>query len=505
MHSTGDDRFDHTAHASHAHHQTTVTMNLFTSARDGLKPWLLCGSLLCTLTVPHSIAFAADEPAATAAKASDNAAAEPEAPPPVHYDALPLGSSGSTPTAFNPSWLLLFALVLPVATWIGLAWKRALDADPTRLRRSGVRELRKLLAKMRRGSGSLEPRYLHAWLRAAARTWGVGVSAPTGKQVTQATLSLTGDEATTRNWRELWQATERGLFAADGKAPNGWLDEASKAAAAVVPPRREHLFPNRLAYWIPSMAAAMLALSCFMSVQPAHADVDEAANAIADLTVTNEAALKALEANWNDWAAHYNVAAYNIQHENWNAAIAHATASFLLNPSAQATRDNLRFAITQAQSMDSTLRPMLFGNWYQRIPVLLSASGWQRLGVFAGLLLTASLTALVLAIYLPMRKPLLIGGGSGVAAGLLVMMVSISSWNAYGKLHDATACILLQPINLSPAPTDLVPREETSPATAGTIVQTRRSFLTWSQIAVDQDHVGWVRRTAVMPLYARAS
>lgn len=504
MPSTGD-RLDHSTNARHNHHQTTVTMTFFTSARDRLKPWLLCGSLLCAVSVHHAAAVAADQTAAAVASADESDSTEPEAPPPVHYDALPLGSNGNTPSALNPAWLLLLALVLPAATWIGLAWKRALDEDPTRLRRSGVRELRKLLARMRRANGALEPQYLHAWLRAAARTWGVGVSAPTGKQVTQAALSLTGDEAVTRNWRELWQATERGLFAAGGKAPNGWLDDASKAAAAVVPPRRERLFPNRLAYWIPSLAAATLAMSCFMSVQPAHADVDEAAAAIVDLTTANEAALKALEANWNDWAAHYNIAAYNIQHENWNAAIAHATASFLLNPSAKETRDNLRYAITQAQAVDSTLRPMLFGSWYQRIPALLSASGWQRLGLFAGLLLTASLTALVLSIYLPMRKPLLIGGGSGIAAGLLLMMLAIGSWNAYGKLHDASACILLQPINLSPAPTDLVPREETSPANAGTIVQTRRSFLTWSQIAIDQDHVGWVRRTAVMPLYAHAS
>jgi hypothetical protein len=503
MLSTGD-RPDHSTSARPDHHQTTVTMTFFASARDHLKPWLLCGSLLCTSMAHHSIAAAADE-AATATANTSESIATAEAPPPVHYDALPLGSNGRTPAALDPAWLLLLALVLPAATWVGMAWKRALDEDPTRLRRSGVRELRKLLARMRRAPGMPEPQYLHAWLRATARTWGVGVSAPTGKQVTQATLSLTGDEAVTRNWRELWQATERGLFAAGGRTPNGWLDEASRAAAAVVPPRRERLFPNRLAYWIPSLAAATLTLSCFMSVQPARADVDEAAAAIVDLTTANEAALKALEANWNDWAAHYNVAAYNIQHENWNAAIAHATASFLLNPSAKETRDNLRYAITQAQTMDSTLRPMLFGSWYQRIPVLLSASGWQRLGLFAGLLLTASLTALVLSIYLPIRKPLLIGGGGGLAAGLIVMTVAISSWNAYGKLHDATACILLQPINLSPAPTDLVPREETSPANAGTIVQTRRSFLTWSQIAVDQDHVGWVRRTAVMPLYARAS
>ena len=87
---------------------------------------------------------------ATATSTSESAAVEPEAPPPVHYDALPLGSSGHTPTALNPAWLVLLAFVLPAATWIVLAWKRALDEDPTRLRRSGVRELRKLLAKMAR-------------------------------------------------------------------------------------------------------------------------------------------------------------------------------------------------------------------------------------------------------------------------------------------------------------------------------------------------------------------
>ncbi len=467
-----------------------------------LKPLLLSVALLCAAAVPLANTHAAEDAAA------ETAQQEEEAPPPVHLDAMPVGHSGTTPWSFNPSWLLLFALAVPALTWVGFAWRRAILEDPTRMRRLGLRELQRLLAKMKRGDAVPQPQHLHAWLRASARTWGVGVSAPTASQVTQATRSLT-DDATTSKWRELWVATERGLFAADTTPPKDWLDRASTAAAAVVPPRRERYFPNRLAYWIPTLAGIVLALGSFSSGS-AFADAENAADPdtladVADLAPQAEAAEKALQANWNDWSAHYNVAAYNIQHEAWSAAVAHGTAAFLLNPSSSEVRDNLRYALSQAQNVDATLRPLLFGSWYQRIPVWFSAAGWQQLAIFAALLTAVGLTALVLAIYLTPRRVLLIGGGSGFAAGLLVLVTSIASWNAYGKLHEATACILMQPVNLSPAPTDLVPTEETTPAGAGTVVHTQRAFLSWAQIAVDADHVGWVRRTAVMPLYASRS
>lgn len=465
--------------------------------RSLIRSLLLAGGIAGSLS-----SYAADAPAATQTPAAEQEAAAATA----HLDMLPLGRSSATPWSFNPAWLLLLALAVPGVAWAGCAWKRALDTDPVRIRRSGIRELRRLLGKLGRGRVTPQPQHLQAWLRASARAWGVRVSAPTASELSRATESFTGDTSVTSKWRELWSAAERGLFAADAKPPQDWLEQARTAAAGIEVPPRQHRFPNRIGYWLPSTAATMLLAlavgAACLNPGPAQADADAAAAAADEAQV---AAMKAVDADWSDWAAHYNLAAIHIRHERWNDAIAQATVAFLQNPSAGITRDNLRFALAQAQSVDPTLRRLLFGSWYQRVPVLFSAAGWQKLAVFASLLLAAGLTALVFRLYAPKRRAMLIAGGSGLVLGALLLGTSIASWNAYGALHEASACILVQHANLSPAPTDLVPTEETSPAAAGTIVQTQRSFLGWTQIAVDRDHAGWVRRNAVMPVYARRS
>jgi hypothetical protein len=470
-------------------------------ARSLIRPLLLWSAMLCC-ALPCA-AHAAD---ATAAKPAADAQAQTEAEaatPVAHLDLLPLGESSATPTAMNPAWLLLLALLVPGAAWAGCAWKRALDADPMRIRRRGIRDLRRLLGKLRRSSATPQPQHLHAWLRASARAWGVAASAPTARELSQATASVSGDVAVTSKWRELWATAERSLFAADAKPPQDWLEHASSAAAGIEVPPRQHRLPNRIGYWLPSTAATMLLTLAIAvaSIAPGSAQADVEVAAVDE---AQTAAIGALQHNWGDWAAHYNLAALHIRHERWNEAIAQATVAFLQNPSSGATRDNLRFALAQSQTVDPQLHNLLFGRWYQRVPVLFSAAGWQQLAIVAGLSLAAGMTALVFALYAARRKlPMRIAGGSAVAIGALLLGTSIASWNAYGALHQASACILVQHVNLSPAPTDLVPTEETSPAAAGSIVQMQRSFLGWSQVAVDADHSGWVRRNAVIPVYAR--
>src|SRR6186713_2747914 len=102
----------------------------------------------------------------------------------THLSALPLGQLSATPWSFHPAWFLLLACGLPALIWLGLAWKRALDADPHRLRRAGLRQIRRLLARVKRTNSSPELVQLHGWCQAAARTWGVRVSTPTRGQVT---------------------------------------------------------------------------------------------------------------------------------------------------------------------------------------------------------------------------------------------------------------------------------------------------------------------------------
>ena len=427
---------------------------------------------------------------------------------------LPLGEIGTTPWAFSPLWFVLLAIAIPAIAWATCAWRRAFAEDPNRIRRAGVREMRRLLAGMRRSRSSPQSRHLHAWLRATARTWGVGVSAPTAAEVSTALHAITGDAAVTSKWRELWRATEQGLFAANAKPPEGWLEKASSAAASVRMPKRERPFPNRLGHWLPSITA-MVAVAASVVPGAARAELSEGA-AVSDshLIEAQAAAQAALKSNWNDWAAHHNVAAARIQEADWNVAIAHATASFLQQPASPATRETLHAVLEQTQTADPRLRLMLSGAWYERIPALLSAAGWQRVALASSLLLAIALSTLVLALYVPstsslaikgysIRRVMLCTGRGGVALGVLLFGLAVVGWSGYGAMNRPDAAILLQNVNLSPAPTDLIPVEETSPFPAGTVVLAQRSFLGWQQVTIGENTSGWIRHNAVMPIYGK--
>jgi hypothetical protein len=110
---------------------------------------------------------------------------------------------------------------------------------------------------------------------------------------------------------------------------------------------------------------------------------------------------------------------------------------------------------------------------------------------------------MVFALYAPspVRRKLSLAGRAGAAISLLLLAGATLGWNAYGTLNQPNAAILVQNANISPAPTDLVPQEETSPTAAGTVVLTRRSFLGWQHVTVNDNLSGWLRRNTVMPLY----
>jgi hypothetical protein len=422
----------------------------------------------------------------------------------MHPEPLPIGELPAIPWSFSPAWFIALAALLPAVAWLAFAWRRAFAQDPNSLRRSGIKELRYVLRSVGRSDSTLRPWHLHAWLRATAKAWGVRVSAPTGGQVSEAMRALTADATLVSKWRELWCAAEHGLFAANTPPPRDWLERAASAAAAVEMPQRERRFPNRIGDWLPSMTAiVVIAMASLIVPAAVQADLPEpppSAETLQKLKDAQKPARQALQTSWNDWAAHHNVATFLMQKGDWNTAVAHATASFLLYPSSTPTRDNLRFALEQTGTADPTLRRLISGTWYQRFPALLSAAAWQHLAFGAALLLAIGLTAGVLTLYRP-NSHIVIAARSTAALGAVLLLTAIVSWNAYGNLNQPTAAILTRAVNLSPAPTDLVPEAETSPVAAGTIVLTRRSFLGWQQIAVNENVSGWVRREALMPIY----
>jgi hypothetical protein len=419
-----------------------------------------------------------------------------------------MGDPSAAPWSFSPLWFVVMAMAIPGVVWLLLAWRRALLECPNRIRRAGVKEMRRLLRSLQRSGGTPRPAHLHAWLRAAARTWDVRTSAPSVGEVSQAARALTGDANESSRWHDLWRSTEHGLYAASAQPAQDWLERASKAAASIGMPKRLSLFPNRMAHWLPSLGVALFFAMC-LTPPPIDADVPLSAPTIAESAATQlspevqQAAQAALGRNWNDWAAHRNLAAFEIQEGELNLAIAHATAAFVQHPAASTTRDALLAALGETQAVDANLRRLLSGTWYERAPTLLSPAEWQRVALVAGLIVASGLSVMVLSLYAPSGpRPLVWAGRGACAAGILLLIAAMGSWNAYGALSQPAAAILVQGANVSPVPTDLVPEEETSPLAAGAVVLSHRTFLSWREISSGPDTSGWIRSGALMPLYA---
>jgi hypothetical protein len=255
---------------------------------------------------------------------------------------------------------------------------------------------------------------------------------------------------------------------------------------------------------LPSLAASALPLTCALCCLLAGSTVSADSTHHPVSAADQKAAVDALHVHWNDWAAHYNIAAAQIQEGNWNYAVAHATAAFLLSPSSATNRDNLRFSVQQAGTMDPTLRRLLYGAWFQQIPTLFSPAAWQHLALISSLVCAAGLTALILTMYVPAVKirPVVVTSRAALAAAGLAFILALTAYNAYGVLNQPSAGILLSDVNLSPSPTELVPEQETFPATTGSVTLPHTVFLGWQQISVGTNLSGWIRSNAVMPLYS---
>jgi hypothetical protein len=444
---------------------------------------------------------------------------------------LPLGELAATPWSLSPFWFIALAIGAPALLWLGLAWRRALHECPNRIRRAGIKEMRRLLKSLQRSDAAPRPAHLHAWLRATARVWNIRTSAPCVGEVTQAAQTLSGDSTISSRWTELWRTTEHGLYGPNDSPGHDWLLDATTVADTVDMPKRERLFPNRLGHWLPSIAVALFIVVAFGSQSiadvpwtspPAESTAAPSAEPEATTQPTAEApadapseplaievaeqAEAALKSNWNDWAAHRNLAVYQTQQGELNLAIAHASAAFIQHPTGSDTRDTLLAALGETEITDRSLQQMLSGTWYQRAPTLLSPTGWQRLALFAALLTAGGCGVLVLSLYSgrqlqPFRSVVLWTGRGVAALGAILLAAALASWNAYGAFSHPEAAILVQNANASPVPTDLVPTEETSPLSAGSVVIAGRSFLGWRRVEAEREISGWVRGNVLMPLY----
>lgn len=456
-----------------------LALNILRSMhRRMLTSVLLLGAVLLA-----AVAAAMDDGADSAADAAESALV-PAAP-------LPLGQLGDLPWGMPPLLLLVPALLLPALVWLGLAWRDAYATEPMRLRRQGVRELQRLRDQLQQAVPT--PAQLRRCQRAIAAAWDVRSAAPTPDEIAAAVMTIHGNETEADRWRVLWQESERALYAADAWLAANWSGDFAVAVTTLAMPERQQPYPSQRRHWLPqAVALAMVAVVLTPIMGQAS-----------DAPITDTARWQqALALDARDWAAHRNLARQQLAEQGpLNAAAAHALASFLLHADADA-RAVLDEALLQAGVGEPLLQTLFVEPQLKGLPAMQAPSGWEQFAVLAAAVLVVGLSLCLAGLYRRHRWRWISGGVVVAMVGLGALIAAQLGWSAYGDLRHADVAMLLQPANLYPEPTDLVPQEETAPLPAGAVVRIRHGFLGWLQVQHAGQAPGWVRRNAVMPLYA---
>lgn len=388
------------------------------------------------------------------------------------------------PRAFSPSrlWPLM---VLPGAVlWVVLAFERARRLDPNYPRSRARKHLARLLAGL---GPAPSPAELEAWCELTARLLAITRAAPTRRDVFDG-LALAGEITDPLAWQRLWTEARAALFGAGRRLPADWVDRARAALRQTVIRRATPVFPRNREHWLPHRAI----VAGLLLLLPLSAKAQAGDDSIAPV-------LTHLAAHPRDWAAHDRVAAAYAQADNWDVALAHGTAAFVLAPREASAAAGLRRTLAQVERIDPGLRPLIVGSRVERVATLASPAEWQRIAWIGLVLATAGGCAAVVGLYFGRGwlrdglTVLVIGGG--------VVALSARALDQYGLLAQPNAACLTRQTDLRDIPSDLVEIRQTAPLQAGTIVTVEGNYFGWTRIVGRGNLTGWVRRDAVLPFY----
>lgn len=454
-------------------------------------------------------------PQSTTATAPDADGEEATAaPPPLPPDLVSVGNLprqpvdspalGATPSSIRSLWWLLVAALPPALLWMALAWRHMLATDPARERRQARNTLLRDLRAIASANAKPTADNLHQWRASTRAMWGISQAAPPARALADA-VSNSGDTNTADDWSKLWNEAEAFLFGSDAELKTDWVTRAIDAAQRSSIKSSQPPLPLKLRHWSPR--AVLLLAVLFLSTAHDAAAAESPADIYEEgrFAEARELWTEELATNPKNWAAHNNIALTYAQENEWNRAVAHWTAAFLLNPSDESLRSNLRLGLSRNQGVDPLVRKLLAGNWADRTAARLSPGTWQTLYFSGGVIVAIGLITAVIALYARARSRAIRRTGIGLAlAGAIVSTAALTAFDRYGLLAQPTAALTSTPTELRSIPTDLAEEQQTTPIAAGTVVVVQRSFLGWEQVLTGNGSVGWIRAEATTPFYQPA-
>lgn len=414
--------------------------------------------------------------------------AEPEAIP---RDPIPGTALASVPWTDGKAWLAFTASVawLPFF-WLALAWRRARQTDPSRLRREARARLAAALADLR---SAREPAKVAAlllrWQHEAAILWPLAKAAP-------AASAFLPDQT----WSQLWTESERTLYGSNQPLPTDWVARAEAALAARPVPH----FSARSIFLRKNLLPFLAVVTILLALAPTGHAAEDAASAAysgSEFSAAEKLWRESVRKQPTDWIAHHNLALALGQQNRWGESAAHAVAAFVQSPSDPAVQWQLRLTLQRAGYAPLDIAPFTQSGTRHTVAKKLSPAGWQRALVVAGFFMAVSV-ALVLVRGYGLRSRLVLPAAGVIffvaALGAVTALLSLST---YGTLRDGRAVIVWHQATLRSIPTEADTAQTTTALGAGSIAVIDKTYLGWLRLAFVNGQTGWVRQEDVVRLY----
>lgn len=423
----------------------------------------------------------------------------PNAPPPqppgepeaIPRDPIPGTAQASVPWTDGGTWLALAASVswLPVF-WLALAWRRARQSDPARLRREARARLAAALADLRTTQDPARvSALLLCWQHEATRVWPLAKAAP-------AASAFLPDQA----WSTLWNESERALYGDAQSLPSDWVARAEAALAAKSVPG----FSVGSVFLKKNLLPFLAVLTVLIALAPTGRAADDAAAAAygrSEFSAAEKLWREAARKDPVDWIAHHNLALALGQQNRWGEAAAHAVAAFVQSPADPAVQWQLGLTLQRAGYAPLEVAPFTQAGGRYTLAKKLSPAGWQRALVVCGVLVAAACALVLLRGYGLRSRLILPAAGALLLVALLGAATATVSLSTYSTLRDARAVIVWHQATLRSIPTEADTAQTTTSLGAGSIAVIDKTFLGWLRLAFANGQTGWVRQEDVVRLY----
>ena len=316
----------------------------------------------------------------------------------------------------------------------------------------------------------------------------------------------------------LWKASEEVLYAEAAELPTDWVAQAHQVTQDIHVPGFNPFSALRLRHLFPSLSGvaslSLLILGATLVAAPhLAAAAEETSTTIQGIAAYETGSFPEAEALFrgqlmaepDSWVARYNLGLALAQQDKTVEAFAQSLSAFLLHPGDADLRWNLRLLASRSEAMDPRLRPLIFPEGAKglqaRFALLASPWGWQGL-LFGGVLFSCLCIGLLLIhpedrLKLPLRgyaTPVL--GGS-----LLLVCLSTFALFSYGPAAHQHAALVLETTQLRSVPTEAELPMEQQVVIPGSLVLVEKEFLSWSQIRLANEELGWLRSSALHALY----